>query len=275
MIEFSNVSKRYPQGHEALHDVSLRIETGEMAFLTGHSGAGKSTLASLLLMLHYPNKGDLFYDGTDCHDIPLSVLRSQISLVPQDIFLFGGSIRENICYGDPGATKQQVIEAAKQANAWEFINRFPEGLDTIVGERGTQLSGGQRQRVAIARAIDLETQPESFNPVIVDFYEKVGYLPDALVNYLLLLGWALDDRTERFTRQEMIDLFGVDGIVFHEAKTCPSNTNCRYAMPQRIQERLGIPSITIAGDLNDLRLYSEEQTRTKIQAFAEQLAETP
>lgn len=104
-------------------------------------------------MLQYPNKGELFFDGLDCHDFPLSVLRSQIALVPQDIFLFGGTIRENIAYGKPNASEAEIIEAAEKANAMEFINRFPETLDTLVGERGTQLSGGQRQRIAIARAV--------------------------------------------------------------------------------------------------------------------------
>ena len=119
----------------------------------GHSGAGKSTLASLLLMLHQPPKNSLFFDEHDSHDFPLPAFRSQISLVPQDIFLFGGSIGENIAYGKPGASEEEIYEAAKKANAMEFIDRFPEKFDTVVGERGRQLSGGQRQRIAIARAI--------------------------------------------------------------------------------------------------------------------------
>ena len=110
-------------------------------------------MASLLLMLHRPPKNSLFFDQIDSHEFPLSALRSQISLVPQDIFLFGGSISENIAYGKPGASEAAIYEAAKKANALEFIERFPEKFDTVVGERGTQLSGGQRQRIAIARAI--------------------------------------------------------------------------------------------------------------------------
>ncbi len=93
------------------------------------------------------------FDGRDSHKFNLSSLRQQISLVPQDIFLFGGTIRENIAYGKTNATEEEIIDAAKQANAWEFIDRFPDKLETIVGERGTQLSGGQRQRIAIARAV--------------------------------------------------------------------------------------------------------------------------
>ena len=119
----------------------------------GKSGAGKSTLTSLLMRLHDPTDGEIWFDGKRSQDIPLSVLRKQIALVPQDIFLFGGTIRENIAYGNPGAGDDEIQEAARKANAMEFIDRFPEKLDTLVGERGTQLSGGQRQRVAIARAV--------------------------------------------------------------------------------------------------------------------------
>ena len=136
-----------------LQNISLEIDPNKLIAFVGSSGAGKTTLASLLLMLYYPDKGELFYDGMDSHDFPLSALRSQISLVPQDIFLFGGTIKENIAYGKPSATEQEILDAARQANAMEFISRFPDEMETIVGERGTQLSGGQRQRIAIARAV--------------------------------------------------------------------------------------------------------------------------
>jgi len=154
-IHLKDLSFSYPsrQEEKVLRNITLDIDPNKLIAIVGSSGAGKSTLASLLLMLHYPNRGELFYDGTDCHDIPLSILRSQISLVPQDIFLFGGSIKENIAYGKPTATEEEIQSAARQANAMEFIDRFPEKLDTLVGERGTQLSGGQRQRIAIARAV--------------------------------------------------------------------------------------------------------------------------
>ena len=154
-ISLRNLNFAYPSRQEqtVLNDINLEIKSNKMIALVGHSGAGKSTMASLLLMLHQPPKNSLFFDQIDSHEFPLSDLRSQISLVPQDIFLFGGSIGENIAYGKPNANEEEIYEAAKKANALEFIDRFPEKLETIVGERGTQLSGGQRQRVAIARAI--------------------------------------------------------------------------------------------------------------------------
>ncbi len=154
-ITLKNLNFAYPSRKDqmVLNDINLEIESNKMIALVGHSGAGKSTMASLLLMLHPPQKESLFFNQIDSHDFPLSALRSQISLVPQDIFLFGGSISENIAYGKPDASKKDIYEAAQKANALEFIQRFPDGFETIVGERGTQLSGGQRQRIAIARAI--------------------------------------------------------------------------------------------------------------------------
>ena len=119
----------------------------------GTSGAGKSTIASLMLRLYEPTSGDILFDNRKSQEFSISTLRRQIALVPQDVFLFGGSIKENISYGKPGATDDEIYSAAGKANAMEFIERFPDKLDTIVGERGTQLSGGQRQRIAIARAV--------------------------------------------------------------------------------------------------------------------------
>lgn len=154
-IEFKDLKFAYPSRSEepVLKGLNAQIKVNQSVALVGASGAGKSTLAMLLLMLHEPTSGEILFDGRDIRQFPLSSLRSQISLVPQDIFLFGGSIRENIAYGKPDASEADILQAANQANALEFIDRFAEGMETIVGERGTQLSGGQRQRIAIARAV--------------------------------------------------------------------------------------------------------------------------
>ena len=154
-IAFADLTFAYPSRPEehVLTNINVNIGADQMVALVGASGAGKSTIASLLLRLHDPISGAILFDGKDSRDYSLSALRSQIALVPQDIFLFGGTIRENIAYGKPSATDEEITEAAQKANAMEFINRFPEKLDTLVGERGTQLSGGQRQRIAIARAV--------------------------------------------------------------------------------------------------------------------------
>jgi ATP-binding cassette subfamily B protein len=154
-VVFEGVAFSYPSRPEVevLHDVSLRAEAGQRVALVGPSGAGKSTLVALLLRYYEPHKGRILIDGREAREYGLVELRSQMAVVPQDVILFGGTILDNIAYGRPGAKEEEVIEAARQANAHEFIMAFPEGYQTKVGERGVQLSGGQRQRVAIARAI--------------------------------------------------------------------------------------------------------------------------
>jgi ABC-type multidrug transport system fused ATPase/permease subunit len=154
-IVFKDLSFKYPTRPEedVLSSINLSISPNQMVALVGTSGAGKSTIAALLLRLYEPTSGNIVYDGKDSQLFSLTALRSQIALVPQDVFLFGGTIRENILYGKPDSTNDEIYAAALKANALEFIERFPNRFDTIVGERGTQLSGGQRQRIAIARAV--------------------------------------------------------------------------------------------------------------------------
>lgn len=154
-IIFEKLSFAYPARKDTtvLKDINLKIEPSQLIALVGKSGAGKSTFATLLLHLYEPTSGNIYFDNYSLTKLDITTLRNQIALVPQDIFLFGGTIRENIAYGRQDATLEEITEAAQKANALEFIDRFKEGLETVVGERGTQLSGGQRQRVAIARAI--------------------------------------------------------------------------------------------------------------------------
>lgn len=154
-IKFENVSFRYPTRMDTsvLSNINFHIKPNQQIALVGPSGAGKSTVVNLLLHFYDTTSGKIRFDNRDIQDIPLTELRSQIAVVPQDVFLFGGTIRENIAYGKQDATEEEIIEAARQANAWSFIQSFPEGLDSVVGERGVQLSGGQRQRIAIARAV--------------------------------------------------------------------------------------------------------------------------
>jgi len=154
-VVFENVHFTYPSrlGVEVLHAINLEANSGHRIALVGPSGAGKSTLISLLLRLYDPSAGRLLIDGRDARDYRLTELRGQMSMVPQEVLLFGGSIADNIAYGKPGASAAEIELAARQANAHEFIHAFPEGYATQVGDRGIKLSGGQRQRVAIARAI--------------------------------------------------------------------------------------------------------------------------
>lgn len=154
-VELSHVAFSYPSRPDVqvLKDITVTAEKGQQIAIVGPSGAGKSTMVSILLRFYDPTAGSILYDGKDISQIPLSQLRRQMALVPQDILLFGGTIFENIAYGKPNATREEIENAARQANAHDFIQSFPEGYETVVGERGVKLSGGQRQRVAIARAI--------------------------------------------------------------------------------------------------------------------------
>lgn len=154
-IEYKNVQFAYPtrEDIEVLKGIDLKIKAGQKVALVGMSGSGKSTIIQLLLQFYKVGAGSIQVDGKDIYDYDLSVFRQNIAIVPQEVLLFGGTIRENILYGKPHATEAEVIKAAKQSNAWDFVSSFPEGLETIVGERGIKLSGGQRQRIAIARAI--------------------------------------------------------------------------------------------------------------------------
>ncbi len=154
-VAFSKVNFSYPTRTDVqvLKSVSFDLNRGKTLALVGRSGSGKSTIASLLMRFYAIENGIVTVNKKPLSEIDLKVWRNALAFVPQDVLLFGGTIRENIAYGDTKAGEEQIIEAAKQANAWEFIKGFPEGLETTVGERGVQLSGGQRQRIAIARAL--------------------------------------------------------------------------------------------------------------------------
>jgi ATP-binding cassette subfamily B protein len=151
-VRFEGVTFAYEPGHNVIEGLDLEARRGEVVVLAGPSGAGKSTIASLLLRLYDPAAGRIVLDGTDARDLTVETLRRRIAVVPQENVLFAVSIRDNIAYGAPGATDEQVTAAARLAQAHDFIMRQPQGYDTIVGERGQTLSEGQRQRIAIARA---------------------------------------------------------------------------------------------------------------------------
>ncbi|WP_210114290.1 ABC transporter ATP-binding protein [Hymenobacter aquaticus] len=185
-IEYRNVAFSYPTRPDlpVLKNIDFDIQAGEKIALVGPSGAGKSTIVQLLMQFYELSGGKILIDGRDIQFYDLTELRRHIGIVPQETLLFGGSIRENIAYGKTAATDEEIVLAARKANAWQFISTFPEGLDTLVGERGVKLSGGQRQRIAIARAI-------LKNPAILILDEATS---------------ALDSESEKLVQQAMDEL---------------------------------------------------------------------
>lgn len=154
-VIFENITFSYPSrpDMQVLKGINIDIKAGQKIALVGQSGSGKSTIVQLLMKFYNPSSGHILLDNKNINELDLTAFRQNIGIVPQEVILFGGTIRENISYGKPNATEEEIKMAATQSNSWEFIDSFPDGLDTIVGERGIKLSGGQRQRIAIARAI--------------------------------------------------------------------------------------------------------------------------
>lgn len=190
-IEFKEVEFAYPSRKEiqVLKGISFSASKGQQIAIVGGSGGGKSTIASMIMRFYNADKGTILIDGKSIMDYDLNYLRSQIAYVPQDVILFGGTIYENILYGKPDATREEVIMAARKANALQFIESFPEQFETLVGERGIQLSGGQKQRIAIARAVIK-------NPAILVLDEATSALDSESE---LLVQEALDDLMQNRT----------------------------------------------------------------------------
>ena len=211
-IEFQDVSFSYPGGGDrrALSEVTFRVAPGETLALVGRSGAGKSTVAKLLLRFYEPSLGSIRLDGVDLHDLRLGELRGNIALVLQETLVLDGTIRENIAYGRPGATRLDIIRAAQEADADEFIARLPDGYNTVVGQRGRRLSGGQAQRVAIARAMIRDA------PVLILDEPTTGLDAESARRILGPLRRLMSGRTTIVITHNLLTIHEADAIVVLE-----------------------------------------------------------
>jgi len=234
-IEFQDVFFTYPTRPdiEILKGINMTIKAGQKVALVGPSGVGKSTIIQLLLQFYKINDGKINVDGKSIYDYELRDFRNNIGLVPQEVIIFGGTIRENILYGREDATEAEVIDAAKQSNSWEFIQSFPEGLETLVGERGVKLSGGQRQRIAIARAI-------LKNPAILLLDEATS---------------SLDTESEKIVQDALDKLMvGRTSIIIAHRLSTIIDVDCIFVLNNGVVEEQGTHTELIGGD----GLYSSQ-----------------
>lgn len=217
MVTFDNVSFKYDEGVHVLKGIDLKLKPGETVALVGPSGGGKSTLCSLIPRFYEVTEGSIRIDDIDIRDIKLESLRKSIGIVQQDVYLFAGTIKENIRYGKPNATDEDIIEAAKNANAHEFIMEFEKGYDTYVGEKGVKLSGGQKQRISIARV----------------------FLKDPKILLLDEATSALDTQSERIVQQslERLSQSRTTFVIAHRLSTIKNADTILVLTDNGIEER--------------------------------------
>jgi len=209
-VKFEQVSFGYNQGRPIIKDLNLAVKAGENVALLGATGSGKSTVTHLIPRFYDVSSGSVLIDGVDVRDLTLRSLRDQIGIVPQETFLFSTTIRENIAYGKPGATMDEIVKATKMAQAHDFIMSFPDGYETIIGERGATLSGGQKQRIALARALLRDPRilimDDSTSSVDVDTEKEIQ---EAIEN-------VLKERTAFIITQRLSTVRNADRIVVLE-----------------------------------------------------------
>jgi len=247
-IQFKDVCFFYPTriDVEVLKGISFNINVGEKVAFVGSSGAGKSTIAQLLLRNYNISSGEILIDNVPLQNLDITAYRKNVGIVPQEVLLFGGTIRENIAYGKPGADESEIIQAAKDAYAWDFIENFPDKLDTIVGERGVKLSGGQRQRIAIARAILKNPSLLILDEATSALDSESEYMVQAALNNLMTNRTTIIIAHRLSTIREADNIFVLqDGVIAESGKhdTLISNENGIYHNLTKIQQEANVASL--------------------------------
>lgn len=250
-ITYQNVSFSYTKGEKVLHDISLTLKPGTKLALVGESGEGKTTLTNLLLRLYEPSAGKILIDGTDISQVRQRSLRDSIAVVFQDPALFSGTIVENIAYANPHATKDQVVAAAKAANAHEFIEKLQNGYESQIGERGLKLSGGQKQRIAIARAILKDAPILILDEATSSLDSRAEHLVQDALEYLM------KDRTTLIIAHRLSTIAHVDTIV-----TLKGGKVDEIGTPAKLAKTGGIYA-----ELLDLQMGTTEAAKKKLKEF--------
>lgn len=250
-VNFDSVDFAYEASQQVLHNVSFEIHPGTKAALVGESGEGKSTISNLLLRLYDPIDGKVTIDGTDISAVSQKSLRSKVAVVFQDPALFSGTVRENIAYGKPSAKLKDVEKAAKAANAWGFIQKLPDGIDTLVGERGVKLSGGQKQRIAIARAILKDAPILILDEATSSLDSKAEHEVQAALETLM------KGRTTLIIAHRLSTIAGVDQII-----TLKNGRVDEIGSPDELAKTGGIYA-----QLLELQTHTDETTKKKLKAY--------
>lgn len=250
-IEFKDVDFAYEDNQPVLKKVSFNIKQGEKLALVGESGEGKSTITNLLMRLYDPAKGEILIDDSNIADVTQKSLRENIAVVFQEATLFSGTVRENIAYGKPSASEDEIIKAAKAANAWDFVKKLPKGLDTIVGERGIKLSGGQKQRIAIARALVKDA------PILILDEATSSLDSKAEAEVQSALEKLMKGRTTLIIAHRLSTIAGVDTIV-----TLKNGRVDEIGTPAALAKTSGIYA-----QLLKLQNRTDEKTKSQLKAY--------
>ena len=257
-IRFDDVEFEYREGRPVVRDFDVTVRGGSVIALVGRSGAGKTTVTDLVARFHDPTKGRILLNGSDIREFKLKTYRELLAIVQQDVFLFDGSVRDNIAYGRHNATDAEVDDAARRANAYEFIVRLPDGFETFVGERGVKLSGGQQQRLAIARAILASPQILILDEATSNLDTESEQLIQASMATLLAgrTTFVIAHRLSTIRRADLI-------LLMEDGRVVERGTHQELMAAQGIYHEMVVRQMMSHGDDGDQNLFQSGNTQTE------------